>query len=159
LDLVGIEDRGRLNVDTLTIEQPYGSVVSLDQNLTLFVHESSGLSLLDLGERTVTPITGPNLLSAVPDPIAQKLWLAPSGGQDVAYLDLANGFHPNQVRVDAPIDHLVTVASPSRPRVVVTHPSAMGYATVLDAKNPTEPSSAYAMRDYLFQGILNGSGK
>lgn len=152
LDLVGIEERGRLNVDTLTIEQPFASVTSLDGNLAMFVHSGTGLSVVDLGDRTVTPISGPSLASAISDPLAKKLWLAPQGGQEVAYLDL-DGFRPNQVHVDAPIVTLVPVPSASTPRVVVTHPDAMGYSTVLDARDPTNLGAAYAMRGYLFQGV------
>lgn len=164
LDLVDVQTRGARNVELLTVPLAYGSTLSLDSNTVMLLHQSSGLSLLNLSERTVTRIQGPNLLGAVSDPSNEKLWLA--SNDRVGFLDLAKGVHPNEVRVDAKIAtdeqgraKLVTVPSKTQPRVAVSHASSTGWVTVLDAKTPTDLSHAFSLRGYLLSDTLGGGAR
>jgi hypothetical protein len=147
------------NAELLTLPVPYAELTELDDDTVMFLNQSAGLSLLKLGDRALSPITGPSLVDAVPDLAVHKLWLAPSGPR-LGYLDLAN-FHPNEVRLDAPIQHLVRVPSRSNahPKVVVTHPSSIGALTVLDAEDPSNLGLAWGVSNYLFEGVLQGGGR
>lgn len=153
LDLDKIEEQRALNVETLDLEQAYGRVVPLEHNLVLLIHQDSGLSLLDLAERTVLPYDSTkNLIDAIPDPDVEKLWLAPRRQNRVGYVDLAD-FGTSQLYLDAPVDHILLVPSPDHPRVIVTHDSSLGYVTIIDAKKPDEQQ---ALRGFLFDSVLEG---
>jgi hypothetical protein len=167
LDLKDVESRGALNVDTLTVQEPYASALALScapeshicDRTVMLIHTSTGLSQLDLYERTVTEIQGPNLLSATPDPANQKLWVA--ANDRVAFLDFTQGAHPDEVRVDAPIEKFLTVpfsAKAQHRRVAVTHASSLGWLTVLDATNPKVLSEDFSVRGFLVSDALNGGG-
>jgi hypothetical protein len=147
------------NPELLTLPASYAALSELDDDTVMLTNQSAGLSLLRLGDRALSPITGPNLVDAVPDLGAHKLWLAPAGSR-LGYLDLAN-FHPNEVRLDAPIEHLVRVPSRSsaHPKVVVTHPSSIGALTVLDATDPADLHLAWGVSNYLLEGVLGGAAK
>jgi hypothetical protein len=158
LDLEGFgstTNRGG-NADLLTLPVSYAELAELNDDTVMFLNQSAGLSMLKLGDRTLSPITGPSLADAVPDLDVNKIWLAPSGPR-LGYLDLPN-FHPNEVRLDAPIEHLVRVPprSKGRPKVVVTHPSSIGSMTVLDADDPADLGLAFRVEDFLLEGVLNG---
>jgi hypothetical protein len=153
LDLDDIEERVSRNVDLLTVTEPFSDAVRVDEETVMLVHKNTGLSLLDLGGRTVAKLAGPNLSGAVPDPNVGKLWLPPQGQARLGFLDLERGFHPSEVRVDAPIESLVTVPSSGNPKVVVTHSSSVGWLTVLDANDPGKASSAYSLRGFLLTGV------
>jgi hypothetical protein len=146
------------NPELLTLSSPYAKLAVLDDLTVMLLNQDSGLNLLKLGERVLSPITGPNLLDAVPDLSVGKLWLAPAGNY-LGYLDLAD-FHPNEVRLEDPIEHIVVVPSKSaHHKVVVTHPSSLGELTVLDASDPANLANAYMIRDFVFQGVLQGGAK
>jgi hypothetical protein len=147
------------NAELLTLSSSYAKLDVLDDRTVMLLNQANGLSLLKLDERVLSPITGPNLVDAVPDLSVGKLWLAPAGDY-LGYLDLAD-FHPNEVRLEDPIDHLVVVPSKNAAhhKVVVTHPSSLGELTVLDAADPANLGSAYMVRDFLFQGVLQGAAR
>jgi hypothetical protein len=164
VDLVDVQTRGARNVELLTIPQVYGSVLSLDTNTVMMLHQATGLSLLNLSDRTVTRIQGPNLLGAVSDPSNEKLWLA--SGDRVGFLDLAKGVHPSEVRLDTAIAtdpagraKLVTVPSKTHPRLAVSHASSTGWVTVLDAKTPTDLSQAFSLRGFLLTDAISGGAQ
>lgn len=152
LDLEDIEERASRNVDLLTVAEPFSEAVRVDDETVMLVHKSTGLSLLDLGGRTVAKLAGPNLAGAVADPNVRKLWLPPRGQTRLGFLDLEQGFHPSEVRVDAPIESLVTVPASTRPKVVVTHASSVGWVTVLDAHRPNDASAAFSLRGFYLSG-------
>jgi hypothetical protein len=146
------------NPELLTLSAPYAKLAPLDDQTVMLLNQGSGLNLLKLGDRVLSPITGPNLIDAIPDLSVGKLWLAPAGDY-LGYLDLAD-FHPNEVRLEDQIDHMVVVPTKSvHHKVVVTHPSSLGALTVLDASNPADLGSAYMIRDFLFQGVLQGGAQ
>jgi hypothetical protein len=155
LNLTKLTDGGTDTVESLSISETYQAPIPFGDHTVILRHTDTGLSVLDLWERTVGVISGPNLNDAVADEAVQKLWL--KNNDRVAYLDLGKDAHPNELRVDAPIDALVTVASAS-PKVVVTHRNPMGWATVLDAKDPAI-GTAYSMRGFFFDHALQGGGR
>ena len=161
VDLHKVESRGALNLYEQSAHEPYASALSLDENTVMLIHQGTGLSELNLAERTVTDIDGPNLLSATPDPANKKLWVAAEN--TVAFLDLctgscSGGAQPDQVDLDAKVQDLITVPSPVKraPRVVVTHESSLGWATVLDATDPKKGTKPYSMRGFFVSGVLGG---
>jgi hypothetical protein len=154
LDLADIEERVTRNVELLTVAQPFTSAERIDDETVMLVHQTSGLSLLDLAGRTVSELSGPNLQGAVRDPNVRKLWLQPQGQPRLGYLDLDKGFHPSEVRVDANITGLVTVPTKTHPKIVVTHASSTGWVTVLDANDPSSASAAFSMRGFFLTGAL-----
>src|SRR5262245_52233424 len=147
------------NAELLTLPVPYAKLTQLDDDTVMLLNQSNRFSLLKLGDRAVSPITRPNLVDAVADLDVGKLWLAPSGTQ-LGYLDLSN-FHPNEVRLDLPIEHLVRVPSKAsgHRKVAVTHPSSIGSLTVLDTQDPANLGLAYTVTNYLFEGVLGGGGQ
>jgi hypothetical protein len=123
----------------------------------MLLHQETGLSILNLGERTLSPITGPNLVGAIPDLDANKLWLTPPGDR-LGFLTLPDE-HTSEVRLDAPIEHFVRVPSAHTRKVAITHPSETGYMTVLDAEKPADLGKAFAVSGYLFEGVLGGANE
>lgn len=159
LDLAGFGTKTNRagNPELLMLSSPYTKLAELDDKTVMLLNQTNGLNLLKLEERVLSPITGPNLNDAVPDLSVDKLWLAPVGNY-LGYLDLSD-FHPNEVRLEDPIDHLVVVPSRAHHKVVVTHPSSVGALTVLDAAEPSNLRNAYMVRDFLFQGVLSGGAR
>lgn len=153
LDLTDLEERTTRNAELLALSQPYSRVLQLDENLVLLIHQSTGLSLLDLANRSVQPIQSANNLSQAIVAF-DKLWLAPEGEQRIGFLDLER-FHPSEVHLDAPTVAAVDVPSERRGRFVVSHQSSVGYITVLDAKTP-DVEHAYSLRGFLVAGALEG---
>lgn len=159
LDLTGLgtENNRSGNAELLAAPQAYAKLVPLGPETALLLHQGSGVSVLNLTDRSLSPISGPNVVDAVPDLPLEKLWLAPPGDR-LGFLDLTN-YHPNEVRLDATIEHFVRVPKSQKsghPKIAVTHPSSVGYMTVLDADQPANLDDAYAISGYLFQGVLGG---
>ena len=157
VDLEGLEERGGRNVELIRLRSPYSRVLKLSEELVLLIQQGSGLSLLDLVQRTVQPIQSTQDLGTA---LAahDKLWLAPPHQQKIGFLDL-NTFHPAEVHLDAAIEAAIAVPSPERPRFVVTHPSSIGYFTVLDGREPDNLRAAYSVRGFLVDDIMAGGGK
>jgi hypothetical protein len=155
VDLAKLTEEGTRNVERRDLSEAYSDAIPLDAHTVMLPHVGTGLSLLNLSERTIGIISGPNLKGAVSDEAVNKLWLA--HGNKVGYLDLTKDSHPNEVRVDAVVDALVTVPSKT-PKVVVTHAYGTGWATVLDAKDPNDLAAAYSMRGFFLDGVLQGGG-
>lgn len=161
LEGLGTESNRSGNVEVLQVPQAYAKVTplgdgpSVDQ--VMLLHQGTGLSLLNLGDRSLSPITGPNVIDAIPDLEVEKLWLTPPGDR-LGFLTLTD-YHPNEVRLDAVIDRFVLVPSAHVRKVAVTHPGAMGYLTVLDANTPTDLGKAFAVSGYLFGDVLGGANR
>lgn len=157
LDLRDVEERGARNLESLTIQSVYTRFTPLTDNLVLLPHQTNGLSVLDLEERTASPIRSSlNLGSALPDPGADKLWVAPVGQSQLAFLDLGD-FHPGAIDLKRPIREVVIVPSTvdARPSLAVVHASSVGHVTVINSDDPTDLESATAVRGFLFHDILN----
>ena len=153
LDLDDAEERGHRNLQTLTgLQGSYSKLIPLADNTALLIHTGTGLSLLDMDERTVTPIgSSQSLGDATFDAAHQTLWLAPQGSNTIGFLDLTNS-HPGEVALDDTIDNFVMVPSETAPKLVLTHDTNLGYMTILNASDPG--SSPSALRGYFLDGVL-----
>lgn len=155
LDLRNVEERRARNLETLDIQSGYLRITPLEDNLVLLMHASTGLSLLNLAERTASPIfSNQNLNNAVPDAEANKLWLAPPGQSQLGFLDLAD-FHPGAIDLTRAIDSLVQVGGEGPRKLAVVHRSTVGHVTLLDGANPSDLSLARATRGYLIHNVLD----
>lgn len=155
LDLRDVEERRARNLETLAVQAIYSNIRALDDNLVLLMHLGTGLSLLDLTERTASPIfSNQNLNNAVPDPDANKLWLAPPGQTQLGFLDL-NDFHPGAIDLTRSIQSLVQIGGEGPRKLAVVHHSTVGHVTVLDSANPADLSLANATRGYLLTNVLD----
>lgn len=156
-DLDGIEEAGDRNLEVVSIGAPVNDVITLEDDLLLLVHppESRKVSLLDLGARTVSPISSAaELDGAIFDPARKVFWVAPKGQDRVAYLDIETGA-PSEVRLDADVARLVPVFGSDR--IAIEHADPFGYVTVLDANEPTR-AKAQSARLYLLAGVLDEGG-
>ena len=125
----------------------------LEQHSALIIHAQGGVSLLDLEERTISPITSNMpLADAAFDPANGRLWVGPPNQSFVAYLDLATGDTP-EILLDANVQSLVPMFGVGR--VVAFHDSAVGYLTVVDAAEPAR-ESARSLRGFLLADVLSG---
>lgn len=153
LDLEDLEARGGRNLEQLTLPQPVVKLIPmLEKQSALIIHQQGGVSLLDLEERTVSPITSnASLADAAFDAANGRLWVGPPHQSFVAFLDLATGDTP-EIRLDANVQALVPMFGVGR--VVVLHDSTEGYLTVLDTGRPSR-DSARSLRGFLLAGVLS----
>jgi hypothetical protein len=153
LDLADLEQRGTRNLEQLALEHPIAKLIPLlQEQRVLIIHDSGGVSLIDLAGRTVSPIrsTAP-LQDALFDADLHRLWVGPSGLDRVGWLDLLNG-STHEVLLDANIQTVVPMFK--QKHVVILHDSTVGYATVLDAMSPSR-ETAKSVRGFLIADLLN----
>lgn len=155
LDLEQVEERTTRNVETLNLGAPIASLRVLGETLVLVLHQNRGLSLLDLEERTVSPITATvDTSSTLPSLDLNRLWVGASGSQVLAYLDLED-FHPSQVELGAPIEQVLLFTRGKSKRVLVVHPSSLGRVTILDAERPERVEDAVMLEGFFAEGVLD----
>ncbi len=154
LDLEELEARGGRNLERLNLPRPLVKLIPmLEEQRALIIHQEGGVSLLDLEERTISPITSNMpLADAAFDAANGRLWVGPPGQSFVAYLDLATGDTP-EIRLDANVKAVVPMFGSGR--VVALHESTVGYLTVLDADEPSR-ESARSLRGFLLADVLSG---
>jgi hypothetical protein len=159
LDLVRVRERGAQNLEIKDLAAPFGTLLSLNaqQPQVALVQPGSGIKILDLADRTVDPIaTGP-LAGVLLDPQGKTLWLpsAPDSTERVqlGFIDVDTR-DTGYVLLDASIEKVVPIASGDKRRVVVTHPSEVGYVTVLDGKAPKR-DTAVTLQGFLVAGALD----
>jgi hypothetical protein len=152
LDLFDLEARRAQNLEGLKLDQPITNLIPLlSEHLALALHDKGGASLIDLAQRTISPIRSDVALNdATYDPAQRRLWVGPPGYDRVGYLDLESGATA-EVQLDAPIQTLVPMFA--RGRVVVLHESSVGYATVLRSADPKR-ETAESVRGFLIADLL-----
>jgi hypothetical protein len=156
LDLDRAEERGARSTEMLTLGSAFKSLLPLPNSpgFVLAVH-TNGVSLVDLADRTVTPISvNANLEDAIPDPVLNRAWLVPPGQPRVGYLDL-DTFHPDEVRLDADIRYALPLTRAEVPRFVAVHDSPLGHVTILDGSEPKDLKSAVSLQGFLVSGALD----
>jgi hypothetical protein len=152
LDLDDIEERTTRNREEFQLA-PIASLVPLENNQVLANHDTGGLSILNLEERTASPIQAQiSLAQAVPSLETSRIWVAPTGQTTLGFVDLAN-LHPGQVRLDLPIANFLSFENTSSPKVVVTHPDAVGAVSILSAANPGD--GGRTLYGFLQAGVLD----
>ncbi|MGD8861334.1 MAG: hypothetical protein PVI30_15100 [Myxococcales bacterium] len=153
LDLEDAEQRGTRNLEELALEQGISALIDMgDENQVLALHGTEGVSLIDLAQRTVSPISANVVLQdAIFDAERGRLWVGPSGQPWVGLLDLDTG-KTDEVLLDAPIRHLVPVFAAGR--MAAVHDSDIGHVTWLDADDPRR-ETARAVEGFVLEDLLD----
>ncbi len=141
------------SVEVLPLSQPIQAVNDVRKQQRLKVLETadtsstSGFLVLDLLDRTASPLQtmGKASLSVAPD--GKRLWAFSSGGTDLAKLEFAN-LNPVPLTTDAAIDAVYDIARPSTGAggdggrsLIALHKQGTIGATVFDALNPDTATS------------------
>ena len=115
---------------------------------------TAGVSVIDLAQRTVSPIVAevpPSRIALSTD----KIWVGPQAGERLGFINLAT-LAPGEVRLDAPITAILPLpkAADGKSRVVVIDgANPAGSLTVLDGDKP-ERATARAVVGFLLQDLL-----
>lgn len=152
LDLEDAEQQRARNLESLSLNNPVSRVIPLlEEGMVLVLHDGAAVSLLDLADRTVTPIsTAQSLSDASFDAARKRLWVAPPRQPWVGYLDLSTG-QTGELLLDARVQSFVPM--PQADQFAVVHESELGMVTVFDAAEP-ERDSARTLHGYLIDGLL-----
>ncbi|MDX2051189.1 MAG: hypothetical protein SFV15_02295 [Polyangiaceae bacterium] len=159
LDLGQIEDRKARNAERLKVS-PYEKVIPLGKalggtdtdNLVMLLHSGTlGASILNLDLRTVSRIsTQVDLEGGLPDPFLNRVWVAPRSQDKLGFVELdPNKIQPTEVRLDYPVSDLLLFTQGTQKRVLVTHPSSIGRATLLEANALRDVKQAIVLEGYL----------
>ncbi len=139
VDLERLEEQRTRNVDTRAMGSPAGQILAFPSRAVAVVSHgeggAAGLSIVDLANRTVSPIGAAPHRQLVVGAEADRLWLVPLHEPAIGQLDLTTGRPLGQIRLDAPVRTVVPLApgKDGKRRVVVVHPTAGGHVTVLPA--------------------------
>jgi hypothetical protein len=161
LDLEQLELQRARNLDS----RPMGAAAAQafffpERGQALVLHRpqsgAPGLSVIDLGRRTVAPIfaeTAPTDVTLGPAP-SDKVWIA-SPSNRLGFVSLSS-LSPGEVRLDEPVATLLAVPRPGdgRPRMVAVHAAPTGSLTVLDAERP-DRATARAVRGFLLTDLFD----
>lgn len=154
LDLAEVEERTTRNREEFNVSA-IRSLVPLEDNLVLLNHQDRSLSILNLDERTASPIHAQvELDDAVPNLELDRIWVAPPGQRTVGFIDLSN-LHPGQASLDLPISDLLLFQNTRTPRIVITHPDSLGALSILSAEDPSDASRARTLRGFFYEGVLD----
>jgi hypothetical protein len=152
VDVEGLRDRPDRSLESLQISQPVTSVIEIDRPNALVLTHAQGITLLDLEQRSATPIAANGQLEgALFDPKTQRLWVATKADTWVGTLDLASG-ETGEVLLDATVQNLVPFFEAGK--LAIVHSSAIGYVTVLDTREPSR-DNAKSIRGFFVNGILD----
>ncbi len=149
LDLAQIEDRKQRNAERLKINsyldviplRPTAGDASAPNQVMLRHAGLLGASIVDLDKRTVNAVSSQvDLKAGTPDAALNGVWVAPSYQNKVGFIDLSdpNKIQPKEVRLDYPVVDLLLFTQAAHKRVLVTHDSSLGRATVLEAMEATD---------------------
>jgi hypothetical protein len=156
LDVEAIGDAPADSVELVTSEQSVQRVIPLLDEKTVVLLQPSLVSVLDLQQRTLTPISSnTQLTDAVFDPGRKKLWVGPYGSPYIQSLELATGRTGDELRLDAPIRRLVPMFAKNR--LVVLHNESLGYLTMVDADAPDRDHSL-SLRGFFVNLLFDRSG-
>jgi hypothetical protein len=153
LDLEEAEARTTRNLETLAIPGGIQTLIRLDGNLVLIPQTSGGVTILNLEERTASPIQARiGLTAIVPNLTTGRLWAAAKGGTSLGYIDVGN-LHPGQVNLDHGIQHLFVLEKANR--IVTVHSAPEGLVSILNANNPDDVEQTITLQGFFFEGILD----
>jgi hypothetical protein len=155
LDLVDVEERTTRNLETLNVPGGISQVVVLNDNLVLAIQPNNGVNVLNLQERTASPIQAKIPLNSVQASLkTDRLWVSPDGAAALGYIDI-NTLHPSQVKLDRSIQSLLLFNDTKPPRVVAVHPDAQGAMSVFSALDPSDSKQAVTLDGFFFEGALD----
>jgi hypothetical protein len=152
VDLDGVRERPDRSLESLELAMPVTSVIEIDRPNALIVTHKEGVTLLDLEQRTATPIAANGALEGASfDAKTNRLWVATQAQPWVGTLDLASG-ETGEVLLDETVRYLVPFFEAGK--LAIVHPSRIGYVTVLDTLEPSR-DQATSVRGFLLADILD----
>jgi hypothetical protein len=156
LDLNDLADNPEDKLEVLPLGMEIVSMIPLiEQDELVFLHARS-ITLLNLAERTLTPISANSPLSgAIFEPELKRLWVGPTGTPWVGTLDLDTG-KTDEIRLDADIRAMVPMFAAKR--LAILHRSDIGYVTFLDLDRPTR-DTAVSVRGFFISGSFDRGGQ
>jgi hypothetical protein len=152
VDVDSVRERPDRSLESLQITQPVTSVIEIDRPNAVILTHAQGITLLDLEQRTATPIASNGQLEgALFDGKTERLWVATKADTWVGTLDLASG-ETGEVLLDSTVQNLVPFFDAGK--LAIVHPSRTGYVTVLDTREPSR-DRARSLRGFFVDGILD----
>jgi hypothetical protein len=152
VDLEGVRERPDRSLESLQLTQPVTSVIEINRPNAVIVTHPQGITLLDLEQRTATPIAANGQLEgALFDERTERLWVATQDDTWVGTLDLTSG-ETGEVLLDSTVQNLVPFFEAGK--LAIVHPSRLGYVTLLDTRDPSR-ERATSVRGFFVAGILD----
>lgn len=122
------------NVEALTLSAPASTMIPLLDEEQVVLLQAGSVSLLNLADRTLTPISSSGPLNGALFDVARKrLWVGPTGQPWLGSLDLDSG-KTDEVRLDNGVERVLPMLK--HDRLVVLHTSQDGSATLVDLEHP-----------------------
>ncbi len=140
------------SVEEIPLNQDVTSALPLiERKQLVLTHDGDQVSLVDLEERTVSPLTlGTQVDVSLLDGERARLWITTADGS-LGTLDLKT-LAPSRILLDADAKGLVPIRG-KRALMAVIHPSESGFVTLLDADKPNL-DDATSLLGFLWNGIL-----
>jgi hypothetical protein len=159
LDLDQLELQGRRNLDNRPMGAPARDALFFPaQGLAVVLHppqsSGGGVSVIDLGRRTVAPIFAETPPARIA-PSADKLWTSADRDTRLGFISLAS-LAPGEVRLDDAVTAILPLprAADGKNRVVAVHgDNPAGSVTVLDGDHP-ERATARVIEGFFLQDLL-----
>lgn len=161
LDLEGIDQlRGR-NADDFRLTAGAQALVSLasSPNLALVMHKS-GLTLVDLRKRQVSPILTNQSSLTLGSTETSKVWVLSPDGSRVGFVDIGTSvtgdaaLATGEISLDANARQIIPIlGADGVARVLVPHAAPEGYVTIFDATAPSR-TTARSLRGFFAVDLL-----
>jgi len=152
MDLDAARDRPDRNLETLEVSAPVTSLIEIERQNTLVLTHAQGVTLLDLEQRTATPIAAEAPLEgALYDRATDRLWVATRSQPFIGSLDLVSG-ETGELLLDADVSFIAPFFDAGR--LVAVHPSSLGHVTFIDTAEPVR-ERARSIEGFLLAGILD----
>ncbi|HKU45000.1 MAG TPA: hypothetical protein VJR89_42865 [Polyangiales bacterium] len=153
MDLQNLSDRPERRLEVMTLPAEVKSLIELERSDTLVATHAQGVTILDLQQRTATPImSDAPLENALFDARTERLWVATKSEPWVGTLDLVHG-ETGEVLLDEEVREMVPFFDAGR--LAILHPSSVGYVTFVDTSEP-DREHASSLRGFLLSGVLDG---
>lgn len=152
MDLQNLSDRPERRLEPMPLPSEVKSLIEIDRPDTLVATHAQGVTILDLQQRTATPImSGAALENALFDQRTERLWVATQSEPWVGTLDLVHG-ETGELLLDAEVSEMVPFFDANR--LAIVHPSTVGQVTFVDTSQP-DRQHATSLRGFLLSGVLD----
>jgi hypothetical protein len=156
-DAEDLGDSPEDKLETVSTPVPANGILTLQDEGKVMLLQATGVSVLNLVERTLTPISAGSSLGlkdALFDEQHERLWVAPPSQTHIGSLDLETGM-TGEVRLDAAIQSVVPMFGMGR--LVAIHAGDLGYITLLELDQP-DREHAVSVRGFFASDVLDRSG-
>jgi len=141
-------------LETIQVSSPVTGLFPLLAEGRVMLLQMQGVTLLNLGERTLTPISASAVLTQEAplfDSERKRLWVGLSQQPWIGTLDIESGM-TDEIRLDAAVHSLVPLLGLGR--LAVVHADALGYVTLVDLERPA-PEHAISVRGFFSSNIFD----